>query len=72
MDWKTVWRRLYYETAPAPDDIVLDPKTTALLVIDIQNTYLQVPDVPAEAARWAPFFARVKDVAIPQTAALQA
>ena len=50
MGWKTDWRSFYYETAEEPDDISLDPGRTALLVIDIQNTYLEVPDDPAEAA----------------------
>lgn len=72
MGWKTDWRSFYYETAPEPDDIVLDPATTALLVIDIQNTYLEVPDDPAEAARWQPFMDRMHGTVIPNTAALQA
>ena len=55
-DWKTAYRSFYYATADAPDDIVLDPKTTAVLVIDIQNTYLEPKDTPEEDARWQPFF----------------
>ena len=38
MNWKTDYRSFYYANAEEPDDIVLDPETTALLVIDIQNT----------------------------------
>ena len=49
-DWKQAYRSLYYEGAPAPDDPVLVPGKTALLVIDVQNTYLERPD-PATAAR---------------------
>ena len=41
MSWKTRHRSFYYETAEEPDDIRLDPATTALLVIDVQNTYLE-------------------------------
>ena len=40
MSWKTAYRSFYYANAEEPADIRLDPKTTALLVIDIQNTYL--------------------------------
>ena len=54
-NWKTAYRSFYYATAEAPDDIVLAPQKTALLVIDIQNTYLEVDDDAEEAARWAPF-----------------
>lgn len=70
MSWKTDFRSFYYETADEPDDIVLDPATTALLVIDIQNTYLEVPDDPQEARRWAPFFDRMNQTVIPNTAKL--
>ncbi|MEM9241195.1 MAG: amidase, partial [Pseudomonadota bacterium] len=38
MTWKTAHRSFYYATAEEPADIALDPKKTALLVIDIQNT----------------------------------
>ncbi len=41
MSWKTARRSFYYATAEAPEDIRLDPATTALVVIDIQNTYLE-------------------------------
>ena len=70
MTWKTAYRSFYYEHADPPDDIVLTPDTTALLVIDIQNTYLQTPDDPVEAARWQPFFDRMNTIVIPNTAAL--
>jgi nicotinamidase-related amidase len=69
-DWKTAYRSFYYADAPPPDDIVLRPDDTALLVIDIQNTYLEPKSDPREAARWAPFFARMRDVVIPNTARL--
>ena len=41
-----------------------------MLVIDIQNTYLEVPDDPVEAARWKPFFDRMNATVIPNTATL--
>lgn len=69
-DWKTAFRSFYYETAEEPADIVMPPGETALLVIDIQNTYMEVSDDPAEAKRWAPFRARMNDTVIPNTAKL--
>lgn len=71
MNWKTAYRSFYYENAPEPEDIRLVPGETALLTIDIQNTYLERPEDPAEAARWAPFFARMEETVIPNTARLQ-
>ncbi|WP_068113949.1 cysteine hydrolase family protein [Tropicimonas marinistellae] len=71
MNWKTAFRSFYYETAEEPEDINLVADETALLVIDIQNTYLERPEDPAEAARWAPFFERMEKVVIPNTADLQ-
>ena len=68
--WKTAYRSFYYEEAPEPDDIVLWPAETALLVIDIQNTYVEPKDDAREATRWAPFFARMRDTVIPNTARL--
>lgn len=70
MTWKTAYRSFYYETAEPPADIALDPATTAVLVIDIQNTYLAPKEDAAEAARWAPFFARMRGTVIPNTARL--
>ena len=75
MSWKTAYRSLYYEGAPEPDDLVLPPKQTALLVIDVQNTYLERPDratLPAEEQRrydlWTPFHERMHNTVIPNTA----
>lgn len=70
MSWKTAFRSFYYENAEEPDDIVLDPEKTALLVIDVQNTYLEIPDDAAEADRWAPFRRRMHETVIPNTAEL--
>ena len=69
-DWKKAFRSFYYETAEDPEDIVLEPKRTALLVIDIQNTYLEPDDDPAEAARWQPFYDRMNTTVIPNNAKL--
>lgn len=68
--WKTAWRSFYYANAEEPDDIVLPPADTALLVIDIQNTYLETPDDAIEAERWQGFFTRMNETVIPNTAKL--
>jgi biuret amidohydrolase len=70
MSWKTAYRSFYYQDAPEPEDIVLHPAETALLVIDIQNTYLEAKPDPADDARWQPFFARMRATVIPNSARL--
>lgn len=70
MSWKTAYRSFYYANAEEPADIRLDPATTALLVIDIQNTYLEDKDSPEETARWQPFYRRMREAVIPNTARL--
>lgn len=72
MSWKTAHRSFYYEGAPEPDDIVLPAGETALLVIDVQNTYLAPKPDPADDARWQPFFARMRETVIPNIARLLA
>ncbi len=71
-DWKTAYRSFYYETAEAPGDIVLSAQHSALLVIDIQNTYLEVDSDPVEAERWSPFRKRMNEIVIPNTTKLVA
>lgn len=77
MSWKTTYRSFYYDDAPEPEDMDLAWRETALLVIDIQNTYLddrkreQVP--PGELARWEawrPFNKRMREIVIPNTQAM--
>ncbi|MEM6354176.1 MAG: cysteine hydrolase family protein [Pseudomonadota bacterium] len=70
MSWKTAHRSFYYAGAEEPEDIVLDPAKTAVLVIDIQNTYLEEKDTPKETARWQPFYDRMHSTVIPNTARL--
>jgi len=65
LDWKTSFRSFYYANAEPPSDIILKNDHTALLVIDIQNTYLEPDDDPGEAARWQPFYQRMTDIVIP-------
>jgi nicotinamidase-related amidase len=67
MSWKTAYRSFYYATAEEPEDIRLDPAKTALLVIDIQNTYLEPKETPEETARWQPFYDRMRGTVIPNT-----
>jgi len=70
MNWKTNYRSFYYENAEEPDDILLPTAETALLVIDIQNTYMQPSNNPQEAARWQGFYDRMNKQVIPGTARL--
>jgi biuret amidohydrolase len=70
MSWKTAYRSFYYQDAREPEDIVLVPAETALLVIDIQNTYMEPKPDPADDARWQPFFQRMRGTVIPNTARL--
>jgi nicotinamidase-related amidase len=77
MNWKTDFRSIYYEGAPEPDDMVLKRDETALLVIDVQNVYLERPDrgtLSKENQRrydaWTPFHERMHKIVIPRTAGL--
>lgn len=77
MTWKTRNRSFYYQGAPAPDDLDFKPAETALLVIDVQNTYLERPDrASLDAAgqahydAWTPFHTRMNGSVIPTCARL--
>jgi nicotinamidase-related amidase len=70
MSWTTAYRSFYYANAEEPADIRLDPGTTALLVIDIQNTYLEDKTTPEDTERWQPFYRRMRETVIPNTAKL--
>ena len=79
MSWKTDFVSLYYDGAPEPADPVLTRADTALLVIDVQNTYLARPDRASLSAGdqrrydlWTPFHTRMHAQVIPQTARLLA
>ncbi len=74
MNWKTDYRSIYYLDAPEPPDLVLKREETALLVIDVQNTYLKRPDraalTPEKQALfdlWTPFHERLERQVIPRT-----
>ena len=70
MSWKNNYRSFYYQGAPEPEDMVIKADETALLVIDIQNKYMEVPEAPEEKKRWAPFFERMNTIVIPNTVKL--
>lgn len=72
MTWKTARRSFYYDGAPEPQDPVLVAGKVALLVIDVQNVYLDRPDPSTlagdELARyhaWTPFHERMQGTVIP-------
>ncbi len=72
MHWKSAYRSFYYETALDIPDIQLDARTTALLVIDMQNEYAHraaraslTPERQKDWDRWTPFFARMQRTVIP-------
>ena len=74
MSWKTDYRSIYYDGAPEPEDPDLAKGSTALLLIDVQNTYLARPDrasLSVEEQRrydaWTPFHDRMRDIVIPRT-----
>jgi nicotinamidase-related amidase len=78
-DWKTAYRSLYYAGAPEPEDPVLVKGKTALLVIDVQNAYLERPNpaelAPAEKAAydaWTPFHDRMHNTVIPNAKLIKA
>jgi len=77
MSWKTAYRSIYYATAPEPVTPALRPAETALLVIDVQNAYLERPDRAklcvsdqAQYDLWTAFHNRMALQVIPGTAAL--
>ncbi|MFD0986326.1 cysteine hydrolase family protein [Methyloligella solikamskensis] len=75
MNWKTDYRSFYYEGAPEPEDPVLTREDTALLVIDVQNTYLhrKAPGEPGEPEipeGWEPFHKRMDEIVTPAIASL--
>lgn len=70
MTWKTKYRSFYYKEAPEPANIVLKVDETALLVIDVQETYLAPSSKVEEQQRWKPFLERMNKTVIPNTATL--
>ena len=74
MTWKTAYRSIYYDGAPEPADPNLTKENTALLIIDVQNTYFTRPErasLSADEQRrhdaWNPFHERMREIVIPRT-----
>ncbi len=72
MNWKTARRSFYYDGAPEPEDPQLVAGKVALLVIDVQNVYLERPDPQALSGddltryhAWTPFHERMHGTVIP-------
>ena len=72
MTWKTARRSFYYDGAPEPQEPVLVAGKVALLVIDVQNVYLDRSDPSTltgeDLARyhaWTPFHERMHGTVIP-------
>lgn len=72
MNWKTARRSFYYDGAPEPDDPLLVAGKVALLVIDVQNVYLERPDPQTLSGddlvryhAWTPFHQRMHGTVIP-------
>lgn len=79
MIWKRRHRSFYTGDFPEPDDPELERAGLALLVVDVQRAYLDVPgqgDLDAQALErycaWRPFHARMRDVVVPNVARLLA
>lgn len=77
--WKTAFRSIYYQGAPEPEDPMLRRDRIALLVIDVQNTYLERPDPTALSGAeleayhaWDEFHSRMHRVVLPAIARLLA
>ncbi|MCF3946602.1 cysteine hydrolase [Acidiphilium sp. AL] len=78
-NWKTAFRSLYYQNAPEPPDPALGRDKVALLVIDVQNTYLERPDIATLHGRdldayhaWDGFHTRMHGLVLPTIARLLA
>lgn len=71
---KNKYLSFYYETIKEFPEIKLDPKKTALLIVDMQNEFISREYGEAitfketgEWERWIPFHDRLDDIVIPQT-----
>lgn len=72
MGWETAYRSFYYAAPGNPPPVSLPRGTTALLVIDVQNVYLnddpeaeRTEDEAREFVRWQPFYRRMRTRVIP-------
>lgn len=67
----------YYETAKDLPKVIPNPKTTAMLVVDLQNEFVlkdygegKMFKEMGEWDRWEPYFNRLHDVTVPNTKTL--
>ncbi len=77
METRERFRSFYYETAGELPEIVLNPKKTALLIVDMQNEFVLRDFGEAlefkengEWERWIPFHNRLDDIVIPNNVKL--
>ena len=77
METREKFRSFYYETAGDLPEVKLDPKKTALLIVDMQNEFvlrdfgeaLEFKEA-GEWDRWIPFHDRLDDIVIPNNVKL--
>ena len=77
METREKFRSFYYETAGELPEVKLDPKKTALLIVDMQNEFvlrdfgeaLEFKEA-GEWDRWIPFHDRLDDIVIPNNVKL--
>lgn len=69
----------YYEADNEMGQIEMDPKSTALLIVDMQPVFVTRPKIEnptefekREAERWEPFYKKVEEVVIPNNQRLLA
>lgn len=77
METREKFKSFYYETAGTLPEVVLDPKKTALLIVDMQNEFVLRDFGEAlefkesgEWDRWIPFHDRLDDIVIPNNVKL--
>ena len=77
METRERFKSFYYETAGQLPEVKLDPKKTALLIVDLQNEFvlrdfgeaLEFKEA-GEWERWIPFHDRLDDIVIPNNVKL--
>lgn len=77
METREKFRSFYYETAGELPEVKLDPKKTALLIVDLQNEFvlrdfgeaLEFKEA-GEWERWIPFHDRLDEIVIPNNVRL--
>ncbi len=77
MKVKEKYLNFYYETVGEVPEPVIDPKKTALLIVDMQNEFVRRDSPEAEAykaagewERWLPFHDRLDEIVIPNNVKL--